>query len=928
MSNLTLDGNISYIGTEFIKLLNTGSSHLATEQYVNDAVGNGGGGGGNGDGYTQAEVDTLLNNKLNVNNPQDIIGTLRIDSTNGNGKLIVNAVGAPNDEDFYVNGLSNLGGTLKAQVIQASSNIQTSQQIQSNVINTYSNSNLIIQRNAIPYITLDSQIVDDETVEKIILMKDVEFSGGLSLNTLSVDTLNTIGLNDMVFNVATLGEFLRFQVSDNTVRVPNTRSFLSQDIYVDNLRPLTFSTDVVLYGGNSTNDAYEEYVRLDASAEKVNISKETKFENAIQLNQGQSIKWTNVFIREVQGATRPEFDLIVNGSTSHLRLWVNGAIKQAITNTTIACKVNIDAEQGLTVFTGQQLKTNTINSHTNSNLVLQRSGSTLITLNSSNQIQLSGDLSLPTSNTQYIRFPNCNIRQGVATVVYFDFNVDTATGQYRFFIDSNTILNLTPLTTTISNTLQVNTINTNGDNNLVFQRNGSPYITFNSDRININQALHLADTLFIDTVNKLSLKPSLEGGVNIFDIRNLHPVADNPMVRFRVGEGGGETIVCEMTNNGVSIARNLIVGTAYELRTNALDTNGDNDLVISRNNIPFLTLDKFTEDTIEKEAIICSKQLRANSNILVKNLQINQFASGVEYADFRLHNADSVMRFYVGNSTNANLQITNSGISLNRETTIGSVKTNTINSNGGDLTIQRDGTDVLNIFTYTPTNGPSIIVDAQSDCGISSSWLFANTFANRTGNTDTEFRGAIAGGLSSGKVYMKYLHATETLDFDCVIDNTGRSVIGNILDTTVSDERLKTDIEDVDTDFTSCIRHVKVKTFKYKDDKYKTNDNYGFIAQELKEHLPKECKNIVKENKDKTSDDKFLSINYMKLSVVLWKALQEEIDKREHIESRLFELEDIVKEMRGRSSEPREASRQGKGEKAKPKAKSKSKPEK
>ena len=53
-------------------------------------------------------------------------------------------------------------------------------------------------------------------------MKDVEFSGGLSLNTLSVDTLNTVGLNDMVFNVDTLGEFLRFQVSDNTVRVPNT----------------------------------------------------------------------------------------------------------------------------------------------------------------------------------------------------------------------------------------------------------------------------------------------------------------------------------------------------------------------------------------------------------------------------------------------------------------------------------------------------------------------------------------------------------------------------------------------------------------------------------------------------------------------------------------------------------------------------------
>ena len=500
---------------------------------------------------------------------------------------------------LLTNGLSNLGGTLKAQVIQASSNIQTSQQIQSNTINTYSNSNMIMQRNAIPYITLDSQIVDDETVEKIILMKDVEFSGGLSLNTLSVDTLNTVGLNDMVFNVATLGEFLRFQVSDNTVRVPNTRSFLSQDIYLDNLRPLTFSNDVVIYGGNSTSDGYEEYVRLDASAEKVSISKETKFENAIQLNQGQSIKWTNVFIREVF-SSRPEFDLIVNGSTSHMRMWVAGAIRQAITNTTIACKVNIDAEQGITVFNGQQLTTNTVNSHTNSNLV--------------------------------------------------------------------------------------------------FQRSGSPYMTFQSNRIDIDQPLHLANSLTIDLANKLTMAPSLEGGVNIFDIRNLHPVADNPMIRFRCGEGGGETIVCEMTNNAVAVSRNLIMGTAYELRTNAIDTVNDNDLVISRNNIPFLTLDKFTEDTVEKEAIICNKQLRANSNILVKNLQINQFASGVEYADFRLHNADSVVRYFVGNSTNANFQITNAGISLNRETTIGIVKTNTINSNGNaTLTIQQK---IIHSFLY------------------------------------------------------------------------------------------------------------------------------------------------------------------------------------------------------------------------------------
>ena len=488
--------------------------------------------------------------------------------------------------------------------------------------------------------------VDDNTID---LSTDLD----LQTSELLCNNFNSSDLNDVVFKIIT-DEFLRFQISDNTVRVPNTRSFLSQNIFTDIVKPLAFSNDVVFNGGNSTNDAYEEYVRLDASTEKVNISKETKFEDDIQLNVGQVIKFTNVFIREVQGTTRPEFDLIINGSTSHMRMWVAGAIRQAITNTAIACKVNIDAEQGITVFNGQQLKSNTINSHTNSNLVIQRSGSTLITLNSSNQVQLSGDLSLPTSNTQYIRFTNCNIRQGVAgdpAIVYFDFNNDAETGQYRFYIDSNTILHLRPLTTTISN------------------------------------ELHLSNALYIDTANKLTLKPSLEGGVNIFDIRNLHPVADNPMIRFRVGEGGGETIVCEMSNNAVAIQRNFIVGTAYELRTNAIDTVNDNDLVISRNNVPFLTLDKFIEDTVEKEAIICSKQLRANGQFRINKLKINQITTGLDnFADVRLEDNNSTMRFFVGNPNDVNLQIiktdTLNEILLNRNTKCSQTfYTNTIDTN-------------------------------------------------------------------------------------------------------------------------------------------------------------------------------------------------------------------------------------------------------
>ena len=812
MSNLTLDGSTSFIGTEFIKLLVTGSSNLATEEYVDDAIEQNGGGNGNVDlsnYYTQTETDNLLNNKLNVNNPQDITGNLRLDPTNGLSKIILNATSPPNNnDDFYCNGSGHFNGTLRVSLLTSDGDLNAdgcnADTFNSNIITN----DIVFKHNDVEYMRFNA------TNDTIDLSKELN----LGSSTLKINSITTNGLNDMTFGVDTVGEFLRFNISDFTVRVPDNRSFLAQNIFTDIIKPVAFANDVVLNGGNSTNDTYEEYMRLDASDEKMNFSKN------VDMNEDLIMKSTKV--------------LYVDATSNLLRY-----ITTRNDN-------------------GQDMLELVNNKATNNQIRFTNNGSTSLIVDNSflfSERQIQGNNGL---------------------------KVD--------FIDTRTA-------------------NANFD----FRRNNVSYITLQSDRVDINQPLHLSDALTIDVADKLTMRPSLESGVNIFDIRNLHPVADNPMIRFRVGEGGGETIVCEMTNNAVSFQRNVIVGTAYELQTNAIDTVNDSDLVFKRNDVQFMALDKFTEDVngtpTELEAIILSKQLRANAQLRVNNLQINQFSSGVQYADIRLHNADSVMRFYVGNSTSANFQITHAGISLNRETTISSIKTNIIDTNGDtDLTIRRNGTDVLNIFTYTPTNGPSIIVDAQSDCGISSSWLFANTFANRTGNTDTYFRGAISGGLTSGKVYMTYLHATETLDFDCSIDNTGRSVIGNILDTTVSDERLKTDIEDVDTDFTSCIKNVKVKTFKYKDDKYKTNDNYGFIAQELKEHLPKECKNIVKENKDKTSDDKFLSINYMKLSVVLWKCCQEQQSKIEHLEASIYEMMEDIKELKGKKT-------------TKPKAKAKSK---
>ena len=56
----------------------------------------------------------------------------------------------------------------------------------------------------------------------------------------------------------------------------------------------------------------------------------------------------------------------------------------------------------------------------------------------------------------------------------------------------------------------------------------------------------------------------------------------------------------------------------------------------------------------------------------------------------------------------------------------------------------------------------------------------------------------------------------------------------------------------------------------------------------------------------------YLSINYMKVNLLLWGALQEQIELVSKLESRLFEAEDEIKALKG------------KGE-AKPKAKAKAK---
>ena len=352
----------------------------------------------------------------------------------------------------------------------------------------------------------------------------------------------------------------------------------------------------------------------------------------------------------------------------------------------------------------------------------------------------------------------------------------------------------------------------------------------------------------------------------------------------------------------------MFIPVGQTLEVNSIINPLNNDLIIDgtlTNNIVFRAN--------------ATEQMRINSN----GVQFNNFISipvgnninlgdsalteiNAGYRIFQITNPDptGTIRCYIGDTASFGNQVfwmSNTNIVCRKPLEAGTLTSSYINTTiDTDLVFARNGVEFFRLAN-APAGYPILNwTNTTPSSGISSSVIFANTYTTRSENTDTVFRGNPPAGTGTRVEYVRYDYANSQLVYSCVINNTGRNVIGNIVDTTVSDERLKTDIEDYDEDCSNCVKNVKLHKFKYKDEKYRDNDKYGFIAQQLLENLPEEMKGIVREVKDRDSDDKFLTINYMKLSVILWKSLQEEMKKREHIEARLFEVEDAIKELKGK----------------------------
>ena len=92
---------------------------------------------------------------------------------------------------------------------------------------------------------------------------------------------------------------------------------------------------------------------------------------------------------------------------------------------------------------------------------------------------------------------------------------------------------------------------------------------------------------------------------------------------------------------------------------------------------------------------------------------------------------------------------------------------------------------------------------------------------------------------------------------------------------------------------TDIVKAIQPKTFKMKDEKEIgiTKNHLGFVADDLVSVIPSEWENIVLEN-----DEGIKQLNYINMNAILWGCVREQQQKIEHLESRLFEVENFIKD--------------------------------
>ena len=357
-----------------------------------------------------------------------------------------------------------------------------------------------------------------------------------------------------------------------------------------------------------------------------------------------------------------------------------------------------------------------------------------------------------------------------------------------------------------------------------------------------------------------------------------------------------------------------------ELQTDVINTKnaGNVDLVFKRGDVEYM---KF-EGTLQ--AVELTKGAKSNTYDSIGNADVSFRRNTIDFMYFR----------------NGNVEV-NTGISLVAE----SGKFDVIDSaTPTNVVFKRGG---VNFFTL---DGTKNIIDVSTGRALSSQYIYGDYFIHRNVGADMVFQGSNT--TDDGSVeYMRYRKADEDVNFSKGIyvnqdkrayfhKETGKNsyifnentagvnhfkfinedpngdirfyannsirlfvtpskvsvpapytLEGDLVDT--SDFTKKYDIKSIEHNFTDIVKQIEPKTFKMKEEKEIgiTKNHFGFIADDLMNVIPPEWEDIVR-----VDDEGIKKLSYIKLSGILWGVCREQQTKIEHLETRLFEVENFIKD--------------------------------
>ena len=357
-----------------------------------------------------------------------------------------------------------------------------------------------------------------------------------------------------------------------------------------------------------------------------------------------------------------------------------------------------------------------------------------------------------------------------------------------------------------------------------------------------------------------------------------------------------------------------------ELQTDVINTKnaGNVDLVFKRGDVEYM---KF-EGTLQ--AVELTKGAKSNTYDSIGNADVSFRRNIIDFMYFR----------------NGNVEV-NTGISLVAE----SGKFDVIDSaTPTNVVFKRGG---VNFFTL---DGTKNIIDVSTGRALSSQYIYGDYFIHRNVGADMVFQGSNT--TDDGSVeYMRYRKADEDVNFskDIYVNQDKRAYFhketgknsyifnettagvnhfkfinedpngdirfyannsirlfvtpskvsvpapytleGDLVDT--SDFTKKYDIKSIEHNFTDIVKQIEPKTFKMKEEKEIgiTKNHFGFIADDLMNVIPPEWEDIVR-----VDDEGIKKLSYIKLSGILWGVCREQQTKIEHLETRLFEVENFIKD--------------------------------